>query len=425
MNSESGTRYKHTCVGDIPIDWEVTTIGEIGEVITGKTPSTKQPEYWGGNILFVTPTDIGENVYQDTAKRTVSQKGVETGKKVPLGSVMVTCIASIGKIAIAKESVLTNQQINTIIPNPHVNNLYLYYSLRHGTGRLQIMAGKTSVPIVNKTTFQEFTIPLPPLPEQRKIAQILSTWDNAIEKTETLIQAKKKLKKGLMQQMLTGKKRFGEFVKSTKFKKTKIGMVPEDWDVNDLGNLGVFLKGKGILKKELSPSGLPCIRYGEIYTHHECVIKNFYSFITPQVARSSKQIQQNDILFAGSGETPDEIGKAVAHIRNETAYAGGDIVILRNHGLYSECLAYILNHDLVNKQKYRLGQGHSVVHIYSKDLKRIFIPIISTDEQRKIATVLSTIDKEISILQSQLFTIKQQKKGLMQQLLTGKRRVKP
>ena len=200
---------------------------------------------------------------------------------------------------------------------------------------------------------------------------------------------------------------------------------PTGWNLKKLGDLGLFLKGKGILKEQLSTTGLPCIRYGEIYTTHDYKIKDFHSFISRGVAQESERIFHNDILFAGSGETLEEIGKAVAYTGDAEAYAGGDIVILRTKKENSaEYLVYALNTNTANRQKRKLGQGHSVVHIYSSDLKELVIPIPPLLEQKKIALILSTWDKAIEKTEQLIAKKQQLKKGLMQQLLTGKVRFK-
>jgi type I restriction enzyme S subunit len=201
--------------------------------------------------------------------------------------------------------------------------------------------------------------------------------------------------------------------------------LPTGWTLKKLEDLGVFLKGKGILKEELSATGLPCIRYGEIYTTHDFTIKRFQSFISRDVAMESERIYPNDILFAGSGETLEEIGKAVAYTGNEEAYAGGDVVILRiRKEAHAEYLSYALNTNIANRQKRRYGQGHSVVHIYGRDLAELRLPLPPAPEQRKIALILSTWDHAIEKTE-QLISQKQQlKKGLMQQLMTGKVRFK-
>jgi type I restriction enzyme S subunit len=201
--------------------------------------------------------------------------------------------------------------------------------------------------------------------------------------------------------------------------------IPNDWSVSLLGELGIFSKGKGILKEQVISEGLPCIRYGEIYTTHDFIIKNFKSFITEDVATESKEIKTGDILFAGSGETVEEIGKAVAYIGNSKAYAGGDVIILSTKkDVNPECLSYALETDFVKKQKRVLGQGNSVVHIYSSDLSTVKIPLPPLPEQKAIAQVLSTADAAIHTTEKLIAQKELRKKWLMQQLLTGKKRLK-
>jgi type I restriction enzyme S subunit len=200
--------------------------------------------------------------------------------------------------------------------------------------------------------------------------------------------------------------------------------IPSDWEVKPLSELGTFSKGKGILKEQVVSEGLPCIRYGEIYTTHDYIVREFKSFIGEDVANESMKIKQGDILFAGSGETAEEIGKAVAYIGNEKAFAGGDIIILSTAvEVNAECLSYALETDVAKKQKRVLGQGNSVVHIYASDLAKVKIPLPPLPEQRAIAQVLSQMDHAINT-HNQLIAQKElRKKWLMQELLTGKRRL--
>jgi len=202
-------------------------------------------------------------------------------------------------------------------------------------------------------------------------------------------------------------------------------VIPEDWEVKKLSELGYFSKGKGITKSELVANGLPCIRYGELYTTHDFTIKEFVSFISKKTAEESKEIKDGDILFAGSGETIEEIGKSAAFVKKGKAYAGGDIIILStNRNVNAECLSYILEIDYVRKQKRRLGQGNSVVHIYPNDLSKLEIPLPPLPEQRAIANLLSTWDTAISKHKQLIAQKELRKKWLMQNLLTGKKRLK-
>ncbi|MDE3234514.1 MAG: restriction endonuclease subunit S [Bacteroidota bacterium] len=201
--------------------------------------------------------------------------------------------------------------------------------------------------------------------------------------------------------------------------------IPSDWTVMPLGTLGSFSKGKGILKEQVISDGLPCIRYGEIYTTHDFIIKEFKSFISDDVAAESKEIENGDILFAGSGETIEEIGKAVAYIGSEKAYAGGDVIILSTKkDVNPECLSYALETDFVKRQKRVLGQGNSVVHIYPSDLSKVKIILPPLPEQKNIAQVLSTADAAIHTNEKLIAQKELRKKWLMQQLLTGKKRLK-
>lgn len=201
--------------------------------------------------------------------------------------------------------------------------------------------------------------------------------------------------------------------------------IPSDWEIVPLSSLGKFSKGKGILKEQVIESGLPCIRYGEIYTTHDFIINKFKSFISSDVAKESNEIKQGDILFAGSGETIEEIGKAVAFVGNEKAYAGGDVIILSTNGnVKAECISYALETDFAKKQKRRLGQGNSVVHIYPSDLAEVLIALPSLPEQKAIAHILSLMDAAIN--KNNLLVAKKelQKEWLMQNLLTGKKRLR-
>ncbi|CAM4034686.1 restriction endonuclease subunit S [Gillisia hiemivivida] len=206
-------------------------------------------------------------------------------------------------------------------------------------------------------------------------------------------------------------------------KKTKVGLIPHDWEFVKLGDIGTFLKGKGILKNEVLNDGIPAIRYGEIYTTHDENIKEFKTFISEETAKSSSILKQDDLLFAGSGETLEDIGKCVAFPYSFEAYAGGDIIIMRNHKQNTVFMGYLLNQELFKRQTHKLGQGHSVVHIYANSLKGARIPLPPISEQRKISIILSFWDQAIDKTQKLIDQLELRKKGLMQQLLSGKKRL--
>ena len=208
---------------------------------------------------------------------------------------------------------------------------------------------------------------------------------------------------------------------NTTYKQTELGLIPEDWEVKKLEELGFFFKGKGVPKTSIETEGkYKCLTYGDLYTKYDYVIKNVKSFIND--ASDSQEINFGDICIAGSGETIEDIGKCAVFIDDKTGYAGGDIIIFRSDE-NPLTLSYILNSDLCKRQKYRLGQGHSVVHIYSSQLQNLKIPLPPLPEQKKIADCLSTWDSAIEKQSALINVLTQRKKALMQQLLTGKKRL--
>lgn len=201
-------------------------------------------------------------------------------------------------------------------------------------------------------------------------------------------------------------------------------IIPQGWTTKSLAQVGTFFKGKGITKAEIVETGKPCIRYGQIYSEYNYFVEEFKSFINETSAKNSERIFKNDLLFAGSGETLADIGKCVAYIKDDEAYAGGDIIILRTTSEDAHYLGYLFNSDEFKKQTYKLGQGHSVVHIYSSSLKNIKVALPPLPEQQKIAKILATWDKAIKLQQQLIDNKKQYKKAVMKKLLSGEVRFK-
>lgn len=208
------------------------------------------------------------------------------------------------------------------------------------------------------------------------------------------------------------------------YKPSPLGIIPKEWEVKRLEEVGSFSKGSGVPKDKIISEGHPCLTYGDLYTKYDFVIKNIKSFIDEETSKESKEINAGDICFAGSGETPEDIGKCAAYLENCPAYAGGDIVILSpNNNINSLWLSYLLNSDIGGKQRYKFAQGFSIVHIYPDNLKQIQIPVPPLSEQQRIVSVLSLWDTAIAKQTALIEKLTLRKRGLMQQLLTGKKRL--
>lgn len=194
--------------------------------------------------------------------------------------------------------------------------------------------------------------------------------------------------------------------------------LPNGWKKVRLSELGTFSKGSGIKRDEANSGSIPAVRYGEIYTAHNDYIKQFQSFISENVAKEATLLKNGDLLFSCSGETKEDIGKCVAFVSNERAYAGGDIIILSpTVPCDSKYIGFLCNSSFVNKQRYSFAQGDSIVHISSESIGKIEIPFPPLNEQKKIAATLSVWDSAIEKMEKLIDAKEDQKKSLIWKLI--------
>ncbi len=168
-----------------------------------------------------------------------------------------------------------------------------------------------------------------------------------------------------------------------------LGDVPEHWPLAQLGRLGSFFKGSGGTKEDEVEEGLPCVRYGDLYTQHQFLIEKTRANISEGSATKYTAIQYGDLLFAGSGETLEEIGKSAANLLTGPAYCGGDVILLRpSIEADATFLGYAADCSPAAYQKSCMGRGVTVMHIYSSELKYLLMPLPPLAEQRAIAAFL-------------------------------------
>ena len=415
MRTEILAGYKWTEAGVIPDDWDIARIGDIADIKSGATPSTGIAANWNGSIPWCTPTDVTNTPgkYLTGTARSITRQGLSTcgASLLPADTLLLCSRATIGEIKIASVPICTNQGFKSLIARDRVHGEFLYYLILVLKPRLIRQAIGSTFLEVGKRALASMQVQVPPLKEQRTIAEALSDVDGSIESLEALIAKKRAVKTAAMQQLLTGRTRLPGF--------------SGEWETKQLVELGVFSKGRGIKRSDVRDDGYPCLRYGELYTRYSDFVANPVARIPASVALTAQSIECGDLLFAGAGETSDEIGRCVAYVGESTAYAGGDVIILSpfrraGNSLY---LGYLLNHPTVSVQKARLAQGDAIVHISSGSLGQVQIELPPVEEQEAIAAVLSDIDAEIVALERRLAKVRALKQGAMQQLLTGRIRL--
>jgi type I restriction enzyme S subunit len=408
--------YKQTEVGVIPEDWQLKRLREIspsqsvGLVIN---PSTYFDEK--GTIPILVGSQIKENrILWESAKRIT----VESNQRLPssrlnAGDLVMVRVGDPGVVSVVPDHLDGCNCASMMIVRQHrsFNSLWLCYVMNSRRGRQQVedVQYGTAQKQFNISDAINFQYAVPILAEQEAIATALSDADAWIESLEQLIAKKRQIKQGAMQELLTGKRRLPGF--------------SGEWEVKRLGDIGKFLKGSGVTKDQTRSGTLACVRYGELYTLHNDVVRGFQSWISSEVAATAVRLKQGDILFAGSGETKEEIGKCAAFVSDIEAYGGGDIVILRPDDSDSRFLGYYLNTSAIARQKASRGQGDAVVHISSSALSNVRCKLPSRDEQTAIAEVLTEMDAEIAMLETKLTKARQIKQAMMQELLTGRIRL--
>lgn len=289
---------------------------------------------------------------------------------------------------------------------------------------------------ITKSDVLNIKIDIPPLPEQRKIAQILSTWDKAISTTERLIDNSKQQKKALMQQLLTGKKRLihsenDGFSVREGFAKAKLGELPNDWNVCLLSEFYWYQEGPGVRKHQFTTSGVKLFN-GTNIQNSRINLFNTETHVSSEETEgpySHFLADAGDLVIACSGISVDKFDEKIAFIKKEHLPLCMNTSTMRfkvkeDADACLTFLQYFMMSPLFKNQIRRQITGSAQLNFGPSHVGKCFIAMPSLAEQKKISALLSLADSEIDLLEQQLADLKQEKKALMQQLLTGRRRVK-
>jgi len=287
-------------------------IADFGRVVTGKTPPTKQPDLYGSCYPFITPTDINDDSRYTEPARFISEKGREkhASSMLPPNTVCFTCIASIGKICMTSQLSLTNQQINSVVvDHTRYNPRYVFYLLRTETERIKAVASGVATPIINKTSFSELAIEVHPLPTQRKIAAILSAYDDLIENNLRRIKILEEMAQNLYHEWFV-KFRFPGH-QHVRFVDSSLGRIPEGWEVGTLGAVSYVIPGYAFKSKDWADTGIPVIKIKNIRPGN--LIDTDQVDHVPEAILSSTHtkfwLNSGDILIAMTGATAGKVGK--------------------------------------------------------------------------------------------------------------------
>lgn len=370
---------------------EYKTLDDLFVLKNGYTPSKKNDEYWrNGTVPWFRLEDIRTNgrVLSD-AKQHVTSKAVK-GSLFPANSIIVSTTATIGEHALIESPFLINQQLTCVSVKEQfkaqINIKFVFYYfeiLKEDLKRIASQSG--NMPIVSLAKMKQLLMPLPPLEVQEEIVRLL---DDFTAKTAEL-QAE------LNKEYEARKKQYEYYRDSLLTKNEQIPRVK-------LCDIATSLyRGAGIKRNQVTEKGIPCVRYGEIYTTYDTCFNDCVSHTDEKYLASPKFFEHGDILFAITGESVEDIAKSIAYLGHDKCLAGGDIVVMK-HNQNPRYLAHVLSTGMARAQKSKGKVKNKVVHSSVPSIKQIEIPLPSLDDQKKYADILDGFYLALNRLQSEL-----------------------
>lgn len=377
---------------NIPYGWQYTLLDAVAKRGSGHTPSKDYPEYWNGGIKWVSLSDSSalDNGYIFETDKEISEAGIKNSSAVihPKETVVVSRDAGVGKSAVLAEDMAVSQHfIAWQCDNKELlNSWFLYYWLQSMKSEFERQAIGSTIKTIGLPYFKKLKLAVPPYYEQQKIAKIILTWDKAISVTEQLISNSQQQKKALMFKLLTGNIRFKGF--GGKWMKKHLGDIskPQQWTT--------------ITSSELLDDGFPV--YGA---------NGFIGYY------SEFNHEKETVAVTCRGSTCGEVSLIPAR-----SYITGNSMCLDNINDKENSYLFIY-YQLAFRGFNDVISGSAQPQIVGKAIKKVNVNLPPLEEQQKIAEVLTAADREIELLQQKLAGFKQEKQALMQQLLTGKRRV--
>ena len=408
--------YKRTDAGVIPKDWGACTIGAVADIRTGGTPSTGNSNYWNGDIPWCVPTDVTgtPGKYLSATERRISAAGLanSAASLLPAGALLLCTRATIGDVRIATVPICVNQGFKPLVCRNGIDNEFLYYVALTLKSQMLERASGSTFQEIGKSALSTIPLPVPPLAEQRAIAEALSDADRLLESLDALIAKKRTIKQAAMQQLLTGKTRLSGFSRK--------------WTITNFAQDSVLkarIGWQGLTTAEYLKSGKYYLVTGTDFEDGRiewgrCCYVNRGRYLQDKHI----QLKLGDVLLTKDGT----IGKVgyVAHLPGPATLNSGVFVIRPVNEKWSPLyMFYVLTSRIFRDFLKRLAAGSTISHLYQKDFVDFEFSAPEMDEQVTIATVLSDMDAEIAALEDRRDKTAQCKQGMMQQLLTGRVRL--
>ena len=402
---------------EIPEKWKWVVLKNVGSVISGGTPKTSEPSYWGDDIAWVTPADLGKNNAKTIScgARSISFDGLSnsSAKKIPAGSVIYSSRAPIGHIAIANNEITTNQGCKSLAPNFElITTDWAYYSLIARTKDIQHRATGTTFKEISGTGFGATQIPLPPLEEQQRIVAKLEKAFYEIERAEQayneLQELKDKLKSKILQKAMEGKlvpqlnsepavEQIGAAPKEVPFE------IPAKWKWVNFDNLLKIISGTSYSKNDIVDSSNDTavrimrggnLRKGIVSTLNDDV------FVNSGLHDLNKEVQNTDIVVVASTGSQTVIGRAAVYSGYESIQIGAFLRILRPKNKdFFPYLKYIFFSNYYINHIRASAKGSNIKNLKQQYFSELYIPLPPLEEQKRIVAKIEALFEQIDRMQ--------------------------
>ena len=422
---------KQTEIGLIPDDWKVEQLNEYFEVGSSKRVFQSQwrkagiPFYRAREIVILSEKNTVENelfIDESLYNQFKTLYGVPS-----VNDLLVTGVGTLGKVYKVQDTkpfYFKDGNIICLKNKGLIDSDYVKYHFDYSIVKNQINdnSGKSTVGTYTINSARKTLIPIPPLAEQQRIAKALSDVDAVISTTEKLIQKKKNIKQGAMQNLLTGKKRLPGFAAASKFKQTELGEIPEDWEMKTFGDYASIMRGGSPrpIQNYLTTNsdGINWIKIGDVKPEDKYIVSTEEKII-PEGKSRSREVHKGDFILSNSMS----FGRPYILQIDGCIHDGWLAIQNYQETFDTDFLYYLLGSDEIFEQYIEMAAGSSVQNLNKEKVAKLLVPIFDKKEQTAIANVLSSMDKEIENLNTKLEKYRNLKTAMMQQLLTGKIRL--
>ena len=405
--------------------WQKTTLGEVAAgFLGGGTPTTKQPEYWQGDIPWITSKWLGNQLELSDGEKFISREAVKRTSTniVPKDSIIFATRVGVGKVGINRLNLAINQDLaGVLIDDGKFDIKFFAYQLGIGSIQQYLAMNKRGATIkgITRGCLKEIRLNLPPLPEQKKIAHILSMVQRAIKAQERIIQTTTELKKALMHKLFT------EGLRNESQKKTEIGLIPECWKIVKLETTGDVVYGiQAAVASNLAPVGTPILTNKNITLDGGLDLEKLNYFKLTSKRHLATILQKGDILFNWRSGSKFHVGKtAYFDLDGEWVHSSFILRIRPDQKINGRYLFYYFNHLRIAEFFVKL-QTYAVNAKFNKSaVNALPTAVPGRDEQDEIANILDSAQRKIDFVKQKHRVLQDFFRTLLQELMTGEIRV--